>query len=78
MADAGIDIKIVSERLNRSSTNITREIDTHVTPPMQSDAAERVACLSSGTRSNSIRGFAGDFHRQAERIEVTSERSELH
>jgi integrase len=40
---AGIDIKIVSERLNHSSTHITREIYTHVTPPMQSDAAERVA-----------------------------------
>ncbi len=42
---AGIDIKIVSERLNHSSTSITREIYTHVTPPMQSDAAERVAGL---------------------------------
>lgn len=42
---AGIDIKIVSERLNHSSTHITREIYTHVTPPMQSDAAERVAAL---------------------------------
>jgi integrase len=40
---AGIDIKIVSERLNHSSTHITREIHTHVMPPMQSDAAERVA-----------------------------------
>ncbi len=39
----GIDIKIVSERLNHSSSHITREIYTHVTPPMQSDAAERVA-----------------------------------
>ncbi len=39
----GIDIKVVSERLNHSSTHVTREIYTHVTPPMQSDAAERVA-----------------------------------
>ena len=39
----GIDIKIVSERLNHSSSHVTREIYTHVTPPMQSDAAERVA-----------------------------------
>lgn len=45
---AGIDIKIVSERLNHSSTTITREIYTHVTPPMQSDAAERVAVLIRG------------------------------
>jgi len=39
----GIDIKIMSERLNHSSSHVTREIYTHVTPPMQSDAAERVA-----------------------------------
>ncbi|MCP4383096.1 MAG: tyrosine-type recombinase/integrase [Hyphomicrobiales bacterium] len=41
--EEGIDIHIVSERLNHSSTHVTREIYTHVTPPMQSDAAERVA-----------------------------------
>ncbi len=46
---AGLDIKIVSERLNHSSTHITREIYTHVTPPMQSDAAERVARLIRGS-----------------------------
>lgn len=46
---AGIDIKIVSERLNHSSTNITREIYTHVTPPMQSDAAEQVSALFLST-----------------------------
>lgn len=39
----GIDIHIVSDRLNHSSTHITSEIYTHVTRPMQSDAAERVA-----------------------------------
>jgi len=39
----GIDIKIVSDRLNHSTTNITREIYTHVTPPTKSDAAARVA-----------------------------------
>lgn len=44
----GIDIKIVSERLNHSSTQVTREIYTHVTPPMQSDAAERVAARIFG------------------------------
>lgn len=54
---AGIDIKIVSERLNHSSTHITREIYTHVTPPMQSDAAERVANLIRGTRE--LTGGAG-------------------
>jgi integrase len=53
---AGIDIKIVSERLNHSSTHITREIYTHVTPPMQSDAAERVARLIRGSRSTAPTG----------------------
>jgi integrase len=40
---AGIDIHVVSDRLAHSSTHITSEIYTHVTRPMQSDAAERVA-----------------------------------
>jgi integrase len=48
----GIDIKIVSERLNHSSTHVTREIYTHVTPPMQSDAAERVARTIFGDGSS--------------------------
>ncbi len=44
----GIDIQVVSERLNHSSTHVTREIYTHVTPPMQSDAANRVAARIFG------------------------------
>ena len=44
----GTDIKIVSERLNHSSTHVTREIYMHVTPPMQSDAAGRVAARIFG------------------------------
>ena len=39
----GIDIHVVSDRLDNSSNNITSEIYTHVTRPMQSDAADRVA-----------------------------------
>lgn len=46
---AGIDIKIVSDRLNHSSTHITRKIYTHVTPPMRSDAAGRVAARIFGS-----------------------------
>jgi len=48
---AGIDIKIVSDRLNHLSISITREIYTHVTPPMRSDAAGRVAEQIFGSRS---------------------------
>lgn len=49
----GIDIHVVSDRLNHSSTHITSEIYTHVTRPMQSDAADRVAAriLRSGSSS---------------------------
>jgi integrase len=45
----GIDIHIVSDRLDHSSTHITREIYTHVTRPMQSDAADRVAARIFGS-----------------------------
>ena len=41
--DEGIDIHVVSDRLDHSSTHITSEIYTHVRRPLQSDAADRVA-----------------------------------
>lgn len=47
----GIDIHVVSDRLNHSSTHITSQIYTHVTRPMQSDAAERVAARIFGGTS---------------------------
>lgn len=49
----GIDIKVVSDRLNHSSTFVTREIYTHLTPPMQSDAAERLAARIFGRPTGS-------------------------
>lgn len=45
---AGVDVKIVSERLGHTSTKITWDIYQHVTPVMQSDAAETVARLIFG------------------------------
>jgi len=42
---AGVDVKVVSERLGHSKTAITLDIYQHVTPGMQTDAAERVAAL---------------------------------
>lgn len=45
---AGVDVKIVSERLGHTSTKITWDIYQHVTPVMQSDAAETVAHLIFG------------------------------
>ncbi len=46
---AGVDVKIVSERLGHASAKITWDIYQHVTPTMQADAAETVARLIFGT-----------------------------
>lgn len=46
---AGIDVKIVSERLGHSSAKITWDIYQHVTPTMQAKAAETVARLIFGS-----------------------------
>ncbi|HEY7136937.1 MAG TPA: site-specific integrase [Acidimicrobiia bacterium] len=43
--EAGVPVKIVSERLGHSSATITSDVYSHVTPTMQADAAERVAAL---------------------------------
>lgn len=45
---AGVDVKIVSERLGHASAKITWDIYQHVTPTMQSNAAETVARLIFG------------------------------
>ena len=45
---AGVDVKIVSERLGHSSAKITWDVYQHVTPTMQSNAAETVARLIFG------------------------------
>ncbi len=47
---AGIDVKIVSERLGHASAKITWDVYQHVTPAMQTDAAETVARLIFGAR----------------------------
>lgn len=47
---AGIDVKIVSERLGHSSPMVTWSIYQHVVQGMQTDAAERVASLIFGAR----------------------------
>lgn len=48
---AGVDVKIVSERLGHASAKITWDIYQHVTPTMQADAAETVARLIFGPGS---------------------------
>ena len=46
---AGVDVKVVSERLGHASTTITWDIYQHVTPSMASDAAQVVADLIFGS-----------------------------
>lgn len=46
---AGVDVKIVSERLGHASAKITWDIYQHVTPTMQANAAETVARLIFGS-----------------------------
>lgn len=48
---AGVDVKIVSERLGHTSAKITWDIYQHVTPTMQANAAETVAALIFGPRA---------------------------
>ncbi len=70
----GIDIKVVSDPLNHSSTFVTREIYTHVTPPRQSDAAERVAARVFRSQANDGSIWVSDSasweHASEEQIEV--------
>ena len=48
---AGVDVKIVSERLGHSSPLITWQTYQHVITGLQTDAAERVASLIFAHRS---------------------------
>ncbi len=48
MLEAGVNIKIVQERLGHSSIAITGDVYSHVTPGMQDEAAARVAAIVDG------------------------------
>ena len=45
---AGVPVKVVSERLGHKTTTITENIYLHVTPQMAEDAADKVANLILG------------------------------
>lgn len=49
--EAGLDVKIVANRLGHSSTTITRDVYQHVSPATDTAAAELVAGLIFGARS---------------------------
>ena len=46
--DAGVHPKVVQEQLGHSSITITLDTYSHVTGPMQTDAAQKVASLIVG------------------------------
>jgi integrase len=48
---AGIHVKVVSERLGHSSVTITLDTYSHAIPGLQRDAAEKVAALIPGLGS---------------------------
>jgi integrase len=45
MLEAGVNVKVVQERLGHSSIAITGDVYSHVTPGMQEEAAARVAAI---------------------------------
>jgi integrase len=47
-ADAGVNVKVVSERLGHASTSFTLDVYGHVMPGQQADAAAAVANLVDG------------------------------
>jgi integrase len=46
--EAGVHPKVVQERLGHSNVSITLDLYSHVSPAMQTDAADRVAALILG------------------------------
>lgn len=53
---AGVQIKVVSERLGHSKISTTADLYQHVTPTMGAEAAERVAALVRGAGGRSTDG----------------------
>jgi Phage integrase family len=50
---AGIDIKVVSDRLGHSTMAVTADLYTHVVPSLGRDAAKRIArLLGDGAQAN--------------------------
>ena len=50
--EAGVPVKVVSERLGHASTSFTMDTYAHVLPGMQEDAAEVVASLVARSRAH--------------------------
>jgi integrase len=51
LLEAGVDIRVVADRLGHSSTRITHDVYQQVNRPLQADAVDRLAALVDGTSS---------------------------
>ena len=54
----GVHLKVVSDRLNHSTTHITAEVYSHVTEPISRDAADLVGGLILGEQEDPARPLA--------------------
>ena len=63
--ESGIHPKVVQERLGHANVSITLDLYSHVSPAMQSDAAERVAALFVRPPATSADPAATERPRQA-------------
>ncbi len=55
---AGVDIKVVSDRLGHSTTSITADLYTHVVPAVARSAADAIAAAVAYTRGGTARGVS--------------------
>jgi integrase len=51
---AGVDLRVVSARLGHASTAITSDLYQHVLPPMDRDAADRIAGILRGDDGSGV------------------------
>lgn len=51
---AGVDLRVVSARLGHASTAITSDLYQHVLPPMDRDAADRIAGILRGDDASGV------------------------
>ncbi|MGH8774432.1 MAG: site-specific integrase [Jiangellaceae bacterium] len=65
---AGVDIKVVSERLGHSTIAVTADLYTHVVPSLGRDAATRIAgLLADGSQANAYEMPTSEARKRPER-----------
>lgn len=48
LAEAGVPLEVIQDRLGHSDDSVTKEIYLHITKKLQNDAAEKFANLMNG------------------------------